>query len=70
MSSIDIQEIRRRFTIYDFILWSTLICFGIIISMIHFTNNNDDSRKCLVYEGDKIDIVDHDGLSETEKDEK
>ena len=47
---MDIEEIRKRFTIFDFILWSTLICFGIIIAMIHYTE--PESRKCLIYEGD------------------
>ena len=50
-----IEDIRKRFTIYDFILWSTLICFGIILVMIHLTDT--DTRKCIVYDGDPVDVI-------------
>jgi hypothetical protein len=50
-----IEEIRQRFTIYDLILWSALICFGVILAMMHYTDNDD--RKCIVYEGDSLDLI-------------
>ena len=52
-----IEEIRQKFTIYDLILWSTLICFGIILVMMYATNSNTNSRRCLVYEDDPVRII-------------
>jgi hypothetical protein len=64
----NIEDIRKRFTIYDFIIWSTLICFGIIIAMINHTN--PDTHKCILYNDESIDVLCEEYIHKTNKTNK